>query len=150
MGFRDYIKNTVKANTNVKGWSGWDTVKNNAKVVKNFADDLKAPETRVPPVELTFEEAMKKYGLTEADVQKNMRASHITAWVCFALSLFAFLWMFHLVWKGMILSGLVSLSLSALMGAYGFREHFQYFQMKRRKLNVTLPEWVSSFLSFKR
>lgn len=150
MGFRSYVKNTVKANTNVKGWTGWDVVKNNANVIKNFADDLKAPETRVPPVQITFEEAMKKYGLTESDVQRSMRNHFITACVCLVLCLAAFLWTFHLLWKGMILSGLVSLSLSALMGAYGFSEHFYYFQMKRRKLNVTLSEWASNFLSFKR
>lgn len=150
MGVRDYIKNTVKINTNVKGWSGWDVVKNNAEVVKSFADDLAAPKNSAPPAQVTFEEAMKQYGLTEADVKKNMRNHFLTAWLCFGFGVAAFLWTFHLLWKGMFLSGLVSLSLSALMAAYGFREHFFYFQMKQRKLNCTASEWISSFFAIKR
>lgn len=146
MGFRSYIKNTVKANTNVKGWSGWDTVKKNATVVKTFVDDLKVPETDASSVQLTFEAAMKKYGMTEADVAKGMKARLQSAWICLAFSIAALVWMVYLFYIGMFLSGLVSLSLSALMAAYGFREHFYYFQMKRRKLNCTINEWASSFL----
>lgn len=150
MGIRDYIKNTVKANTNVKGWSGWDVVKNNAGVVASLAEDLKAPKNNTAPLQVTFEEAMKKYGLTEADVKKNMKYHFLTAWLCFGLSVAAFLWTFHLLWKGMFLSGLVSLSLSALMASYGFREHFFYFEMKQRKLNCTVSEWLSNFFAIKR
>ena len=150
MGVRSFVKNTVKANTNVKGWSSWDAVKGNAKVVGRFIDDLKAPDAKVPPVAITFDEAMKKYGMTQADVSKSMRTHLQTAWVCLVFSIAAFVWMFYLFYIGMFLSGLVSLSLSTLMAAYGFREHFNYFQMKRRKLNCTINEWVSSFLSGKR
>lgn len=147
MGVRDYVKNTVKTNTNIKGWSSWDSVKGNAKVVGRFIDDLKAPNSKAPPVAITFEEAIKKYAMTEADVSKSMRTHLQTASVCLALSVASFVWMFYLFYIGMFLSGLVSLSLSALMAAYGFREHFHYFQMKRRKLNCTINEWASSFLS---
>ncbi len=147
MGVRSFVKNTVKANTNVKGWSSWDSIKGNAKVVGRFIDDLKAPDAKVPPVSLTFEEAMKKYGMTEADVNKSMKTYLLTAIVCLVFSVAAFLWMLYLFYNGMFLSGLVSFSLSALMASYGFREHFYYFQMKHRKLNCTIGEWVSSFFS---
>ena len=147
MGFRSYVKRTVKTNTNVKGWSGWDLIKDNAQVVKNFANDLKAPTLIVPQ---SFEEAMKQYGLSESDIKKQIRTHFITACVCVVLSLAAFLWMFHLLFKGMFLSGLVSFALSALMAAYGFREHFAYFQLKQRRLNCTVSEWASSFFGKKR
>lgn len=151
MGIRSYVKNTFKANTNVKGWSGWDLLKSNAKVVKDFADDLKASNVDTSPVSLGFEEAMKKYGLTENDVMKQKRIHLIAALFSFVLALAALLWTLHLFFmKGMFLSSLVSLSLAVLMGSYGFREHFFYFQMKQRKLNCTVSEWVSSFFSGKR
>lgn len=150
MGIRDYVKNTFKANTNVKGWASWDAVKGNAKVVGRFVDDLKVPDEKIPPVAISFEEAMKKYGMTEADVRKSMNGHLQTAIVCLVFSVGAFVWMFYLLFIGMILSSVVSLSLSALMAAYGFREHFHYFQMKQRRLTCTVNEWVSSFFSSKR
>jgi intracellular multiplication protein IcmV len=145
MGFRNYVKKTVKTNTNVKGWTGWDAVKGNAEIVKNFAQGLKTPVASAPPVQLDFNETMKKYGWTEADVRSRMRMSLIVAIVCVVLSLFAFLWVFHMLLKGFFLSALASLALSALMLAYGFREHFLYFQLKQRRLNCTVKEWFSGF-----
>lgn len=147
MGFRSYVKNTVKANTNVKSWTNWDLLKDNAQIVKNFAQDLKAPNESIPVRSQSFEEAMQTYGLTENDIKKRMRTNFLTAVFCVVLSLASFSWMFHLIYKGLFLSAVVSLSLSALMAAYGFREHFFYFQMKKRKLNCTVKEWASSFLS---
>ena len=147
MGFRNYVKRIITINTNVRGWSGWDLIKDNAQIVKNFASDLKVPTIIVPQ---TFEEAMKQHGLSESDIQKQIRTHFITACICVALSVAAFLWMFHLLFKGMFLSGLVSFSLSALMAAYGFREHFAYFQLKKRRLNCSVGEWASSFFPGKR
>lgn len=146
MNIRDYVKNTFKANTNVKGWSGWSQLKDNAQIVKNFAQDLKAPNGTTAVQAQTFESAMKSYGLTENDIKRLTRNHFLTAVICVAFSLAAFLWMFHLIYKGLFLSSLVSLSLSALMAAYGFREHFFYFQLKQRKLNCTVKEWASSFV----
>lgn len=151
MGFRNYVKKTVKDNTNVKGWTGWDVVKGNAKIVSGFVEGFKAPSSATPPVQMDFNEAMKKYGWTEADVARRMRMSLVVAAVCVVLSLAAFGWVFHLLIKGFFLSALVSLALSILMLAYGFREHFLYFQLKQRRMNCTMNEWFSGFSAvFKR
>ncbi len=151
MGLRSYIKNTAKANTNVKGWISWDAVKGNAKIVNGFVEGLKAPTNAAPPVQLDFNDTMKKYGWTEADVQHRMKMSFFVAVVCAVLSLVAFGWVFHMLIKGFFLSALASLALSALMLAYGFREHFLYFQLKQRRLNCTVKEWFSGFSAvFKR
>lgn len=151
MGFRDYVKNTVKANTNVKGWTGWDAVKGNARIVKNIVEGLKSPDVSASPVQLNFDEAMKQYQWTEKDVRNRMRMSLVMAVICVILSLFAFLWAFRMLWIGFFLSALASLALSALMLSYGFREHFLYFQLKQRRMNCTVKEWFSSFSAvFKR
>jgi intracellular multiplication protein IcmV len=151
MGIREYVKRTVKANTDVKSWAAWDTIKGNAKVVESLAADMKFAETTAPSAGISFEEAMKKYGLSETGLSHQMRTRFLVAWACFALAFAAFFWAFYLsIFKGMLLSALVSLSLGLLMGVYGFREHFFYFQLKQRKLNCTIAEWVAYFFSFKR
>jgi intracellular multiplication protein IcmV len=150
MGIRSFVKNTVKNNTNVKSWSSWNAIKDNAKTVKYFANDLKALDKPKPTVKITFDEAMKKYGLTENDLSKRMKSHLLVAAFCGALGAFAFIWALYLFAKLMFLSGLVGVSLSFLMLAYGFREHFNYFQIKQRRLDCTFNEWLSGFFPHKK
>src|SRR3989338_448665 len=138
MGIRSYIKNTAKNNVNVKGWTSWGAIKESANVVNSLVKDMKAPDKGAPSVKQTFEAVMKQYGLSEKDISLRMKQSFMVAAACAILGLCAFGWIFVLLFKGMFLSSLVALSLSALMFAYAFREHFNYFQMKQRRLNCTL------------
>lgn len=144
MGIRSYVKNTAKNNVNVKSWASWDTIKANSKVVNSLVNDLKAPDKNAPRIKKTFDEAMKQYGLSEKDIALQMKQSFAVAAVCALLGLSAFGWMILLLFKAMFLSSLVAFSLSALMLAYAFREHFNYFQLKQRRLSCTFNEWFSS------
>lgn len=150
MGIRSFIKNTVKTNTNVKSWSAWNTIKENANVVKGFANDIKVPDAINPGVKVTFEDAMKKYGVSESDLASRMKSHFTVAIFCGLLGLAALIWTIYLLTKLMFLSSLVGIALSLLMFSYGFREHFYYYQIKQRRLNCTVKEWLSGFLSNKR
>lgn len=150
MGFRSYVKNTIKDNTNVKGWSSWNSIKNNAKVVYGFAEGLKPRVQDTLPVKVTFEQMVQQYGLSEKDIRSRMRTHLGVAVFCLLLGFIAIGWMFFLLTKFMFLSALVSFSLGALMFAYAFREHFFYFQLKQKRLNCTLTEWFSNFFSKKK
>lgn len=149
MGLRQYVKNTVKDNTNVKTWSSWETVKDNARTVYGFVQDLKPVDQTGLPVPTTFEAAIRQYGLSEADIRSRMRTHFFVAVFCLVLGFVAIGWMIFLLTKLMFLSALVAFSLGALMLAYAFREHFFYFQMKQRRLNCSVSEWFSSFFAKK-
>lgn len=149
MGVGSYFKRTVKANTNVKGWTSWNAIRGNARVVGRFIRDIRAPKTTVTANE-SFDEVIKRYGLTEQDLRARMRSYFRVAVLCAALGVLALLWMVYLFTKGMILPGFVALALASLMFSYGFREHFQYFQIQQRRLGCTVREWFSSFISRKR
>lgn len=148
MGFRSYVKRTVKTSTNIKEWSGWGLVKGNAHAIKSIAEDLKSTASgdsdKVAPD--SFESAMKLYGWSEADVARRMTVSLWTAGLCTILFLVALGWAFHLFFMGLYMSSLGAFGLSFLMFAYGFREHFFYFQLKQRRLNCTFSDWVSFLL----
>ena len=149
MGFRNYVKNTVKDNVNVKGWAAWDTIKQNSKTIGSLIQDLKAPDLSKSVVKITFAETMKKYGLTEKDLQRRMKTHLFVAVFCAVLGFGAIGWGIYLLSKGMITSALVALALAALMLAYTFREHFFYFQIKQRRLDCAVKEWFSNFFSKK-
>lgn len=144
MGVGNFLKNTVKDNTNLKGWSSWVTVKDNAKTITGILKDVKAEATE-PLVKTTFEQTIKKFGLSESDLHARMNSYFRVSVVCALLGIAAFIWVFILFSKLMFLSGLMALALSALMFAYAFREHFYYFQMKKRRLDCTIAEWFASF-----
>lgn len=150
MGVKNFVKSTFKANTNVKGWSSWEQIKENGKTVNNFFNDLKAPKPAAKTTQLTFEQMVQQQKLTEKDLQ-TLKQSHLRVAICCALlGLGALGWMIYLLSKAMFLSSIVALSLSALMFAYAFREHFGYFQIKQKRLNCSVKEWFSSFFSKKK
>ena len=145
MGIGQFLKNTVKNNANVKGWTSWDAIKENGRVIKGFVADIESGAT-VSAAPITFEEAMKKYNLSEKDISQRMRTSFMAAVFCLFLAVVALGWTVYLMTKTMYLSALVGFALAVLMSSYGFREHFHYFQMKSRRLNCTWKEWLSGFL----
>lgn len=147
MGVRSYVKNTFKANTDAKNWAAWDSIRSNARTVKNIVSDINGSgrdPSGVPQKE-TFDEAVKRFGLTEAELQVRMKNHYRVAVICAILGLFSLVWVIPLFIKALYLSTIVALALSMLMFAYAFSEHFLYFRMKERRLDCTVDEWASSF-----
>lgn len=147
MAVKEYFIRIFRKNTSVGTWSNWKAVKHNASSIKEMVKGVGSADQDNAYVASSFEEAVKHYGMSEADLRKRMKNHLVTAIVCAILGLFAFGWMINLVFfNGMLLSGLVALGLSSLMLAYAFREHFFYFKIKQRRLNCTVREWFLSFM----
>ncbi|MCX7126284.1 MAG: hypothetical protein NTU49_11300 [Gammaproteobacteria bacterium] len=149
MGIGSYIKNTAKGNTNVKGWSSWDAIKDNASIVKEFIAVPPAPDSETA-VRSTFQEMVEKLGLSEKDIQASMKSHHRVSIVFLLLSLGAIGWMGVLLSKNFYVASIVSLSLAFLMGAYAFAEYFYYFKMKQRRLDCTVSDLISNLFSSKK
>lgn len=148
MGIRSYFKNTAKNNLNVKGWASWDSIKKGGQVVGELVKDFKVPTNGI--VKRNFADAVREYGLSEHDIELRMRSSLRVSIFCAVLGLAAFCWMILLLIKAMFLSSIVALALAVLMFAYGFREHFHYFEMKQKRLDCTVKEWFLSLFSRKK
>lgn len=146
MGVRNFVKNTVKKNTNIRSWMDWSAISQNAKVVSGLASNVAAGANKKPRNE-TFDAAVQRLQLTEADINNRMTALYRVALFAAVLGLGGFGWTIFLLLKGMFLSSLVALSLGALMFIYAFREHFHYFQMKKRRLDCTVKEWFLYLIS---
>lgn len=142
MGVKNTVKRHVKEGFNVRQWLGLDNLKKDAKKLKNMmADVLIPPKSDSIRVE-TFEESLERLNLTEADVQKRIRTCVWTiaflVTIIFVLMCYAFyLWHQHLH-RGVFLCAILML----LLGSFTFREHFYYFQMKKRRLGCSVLEWV--------
>lgn len=144
MGLKNTIKKGLFSGYNVKKWVGLDEVKRSGRTIKNLYSDLygseaKSAQSKAPQ---SFEQAVKQYGLTEQDIQKRMKTHLIVAICCFIAIFPVFIYALYLFFaKVMILPGFVALMVSFLLSAYAFREHFNYFQMKQRRLGCSVKEW---------
>ena len=137
------VKKVIKKGFNFKYWIGADYLKVNAKVIgRLFTTLFKHSKQQVQ--EETFEQCMKRFNLTEEDLQKRMQYSKHMALFCLGTSILLLVYMFYLFTQTFILSGIVCLILALLMAAYTFREHFNLFQMKQRRLGCTIQQWFNA------
>ncbi len=149
MGVRKAIKKTVTSGLSPKRWVGLDQIKENAGTVKNIAKAVLKPGSgdQDEIKQETFEQALVRLNITEEDLKKRMESSKYIVWFCSGLSLSIFIYMFYLWSQGQIVSGVVCFMLSFVLGAYAFREHFNLFQMKQRRLGCSIREWYQSLFS---
>lgn len=146
MGLRRFVKKQAQSNFNVKKWIGFDQVKRTGGFISETYRDL-YQQGKTDGVKETFEDAMRRYNLSEADLQRRMKSSLMIARICTIFGGVVLLYTFYLFALSDMISGLLTLAFSALMLVYGFREHFNYYQMKQRRLGCSVSEWFRSLYS---
>lgn len=147
MGFKNAMKKGLFSGLNPLRWMGMEQIKGNGQTIGQITKrlfDASDSSKKNPPK--TFEEAMERYKLSEADLQKRMRSSLRLVYFCLGLSVLLIIYTLYLFFSHLVLSGFVTIMLTLLLWAYAFREHFNYFQMKQRRLGCTFREWfISTF-----
>lgn len=141
MAVKDVFKVSRKTFFNPKAWIGYDLLKDQTRTIWSFVKTATA--TAAPPENPeTFEEAMQRLELSEADVQSTANR-YLTYACCFiALTAVNFMYAVYLLFHHKAFLGLVlGLAVCALLLAQAFRYHFWYFQIKNRKLGCTIEEW---------
>jgi len=91
----------------------------------------------------TFEEAMVRLDLTEAQLEKQKKSFFRQSLFFFLGSVGLILFSFYRLYILQLVPGALGLFLSGVVLAYAFRAHFWYFQIKHRKLGCTFAEWWS-------
>ncbi len=150
MGLKKVVKNEVKSGFNVKRWLGVSQIKSSTKTVGVLFKGALMRDKKEKRKE-SFEQAVQRLGLSESDIRNRMQVLLKTAIGCAVLGLLVLVYMFYLLFKGMFIPSFLSLMLSAMLFAYAFREHFNYFQMRERHLGCTVKQWFhGTFKGFKK
>jgi intracellular multiplication protein IcmV len=145
MAAKDTAKQVLKVNRktffNPRGWLGYDQLKAQTLFLFAYLKQLFIPAK--PDRIETFEEAVARLNLSEADI-KEMRETYFYYSVLFlAIAVVAFLSSFYfIIVHGSFSGWLLTMAVSALLGAQAFRYNFWYFQIKNRKLGCTYKEWI--------
>lgn len=136
------IKKVAKPFVDISTWTGYDQLKQSARSIGRNIKDLFVPKK--PDKTETFEEAMKRLNLTEADlIARQNEFKRLT--IIFSILGFIILgYTFYLIWERAFWGGIASFGLTMLVFSYSFRYHFWLFQIRQRKLGCTLREWLDS------
>lgn len=148
MAIRDVFKVSWKTFFNPAGWVDYEGLKNQNKTIYSVLKDTYSKE--VPARQESFEEAMKRQGLTEDDVKSAASNYRLYAVVFLLIGIVVFAYSFYLLFRYYTLTGwLLGLAASAYSFSLAFKFDFWSFQIKQRKLGVTFSEWKRNILGDK-
>lgn len=141
------IKRFFSPLVDVRKWSDFDDVVDNAKFVTRSVKDLCNPQQEVNMQAANFEELKQRLHLTEEDIKKRTKYFLYYSLVYFFSALCLFFYMGYLIAvSGRILSVLATMILAVLMLVYAVREHLWYVQLKKRKLGCGFKDWIAFLL----
>ena len=136
-------------NFRVQDWFGYKNHKGNLQYLTTTAKDLfsstteSQAESETTKAE-TFEEAMTRLNITEEDL--NLRKQEFfrlfVIFLAIAGVLFAYT-MFITVRYASFYGFILGIAVTSLSLAQGFKYHFWLTQITKRKLGLTLKEWLN-------
>jgi hypothetical protein len=148
MAIRDVVKVSRKTFFNPKAWFGWDEMKFQFITIVSILRDLFS--IAAPLREETFEQAMVRFNITEADRQNLSNRYFYFAWFFIACFLLVFAYAFFLLFAyGAFFACLMALAVAAFFLSQAFRFHFWHYQLAVKRLGVTFQEWKNAFLGSK-
>lgn len=145
MAVSDIFKISRKTFFDPKSWADTRSIVDQNRTI--FAV-LKAIFTPAKPErQETFEEAMKRQGLTEDQVLPLASTYRLYALIFLACAIVSFAYAFYLLFRyHHLLAFGLSLSVMAFFLAQVFRYDFWSLQLRSRKLGLTFRDWTKSWL----
>lgn len=126
----------------VDRWMSLSYVKTVSRQTGSLLKDLVVPK-KASRTE-TFEQAMERLRLTEADIIQRQKEFRQLVCIFFIIACLIILYGLYMITKGYPMVGLISFCIALYALSQAFHFHFWLFQMKHRKLGCTLKEWFHS------
>lgn len=145
MGLFRTVSKGVSSGFRINRWLGTDRIKASTQSVRKLAKAAVKTEQEEAIAGKSFEEVLRHYNMTEDDLKKRIDQGNKIILFCLGGSVLSFAYMIYQFSSQEIIAGIVCGMLTLLMLAYAFREHFNIFQMKQRRLGCTMKEWFANF-----
>lgn len=129
---------------NVRSWADWDRMKVFALYLGNGFMRLFVPQEAT--VTESFEDAMKRLNLNEADLLAKQKALYRLSIVMLVAASAILIYSGYQLFYGSFKATLISLVVLMIALVLAFRYHFWYFQIKNRKLGCTFDEWYKKVI----
>ncbi len=142
MGFFSRAKQTGSYifNFRVSKWFGYDSVKATSENILDIGRSIFQAEHA--ETSETFEEAMKRLNLTEADLKARITefTKLMIIYMLVAALIFAYCLYIVFVHKN-VLGFFMGFFITIYALTFAFRYHFWIYQIKHRKLGCSIREW---------
>jgi len=143
MGLKSTMKKGLGSGLSPKKWIGYDQLRSDShslgKICKSVLNRSK-DETKKE----SFEQAIKRLDLKEEDIKKRIKSAKELVMIFLGLGALLILYTIYQWTAGHFVNGFICFILSLLTFVYSFREHFNLFQMRQRRLGCTYAEWIKS------
>lgn len=139
------VKKVAKPYVDVQSWVGFDYLASSMTRTVNMVKSLVIPKKLTASQLTDFEEAKKKYNLSETDIAARKQEFKILYYTFLTLLIITFGYTCYLMVKGTIHSIIISLAVNIVLLGQCFRYSFWIFQLNSRKLGCTFKEWLHNF-----
>lgn len=142
MSVKSFLKRGLFGAFNFKRMLGFDTLKDQAKSVKSLYENAYSkdqPTGEYKPA--SFEDCLRHYGVSEDALKQRMRNTLLTVYFCLSLAVIVIGYSIYQFMSHFTLGGLMCVVLALILLVMAFREHFNWYQMKQRRLGCTIKEW---------
>lgn len=145
MSVKDIFKFSRKSFFNPSGWMDWNRIVDQSMYLWSVLKSVFYPATST--TSRSFEDAMKEFGLTEADVKDGATTYRTLAFVFLILGLALFFYGIYILAKhGSIVGAFLAFAVSGLFFTQTFKYDFWALQMRRRHLGLTFNDWKRQYL----
>ena len=138
--FRTTGKFVYRTFLDVPAWLGWRNIKKDTQSLYNTIQSIFA--IRKADKE-TFEQAKERLNLTDQDIAASASYYIKLTIVFVAVGFLCIAYTFYLFVEGTFIAGIIALLVAFFVFLKAFSVHFQYFQIKNRKLGCTFQEWFN-------
>ena len=143
MGLFKKAKNAIKSTNNVKKMVGFDQIKNDSKIISDSFNDLWRTQKSSEIHNETFDQALKRLNLTEADLNNRKNKTALLMKLYAGIGGLLLVYLIYLLFAGHLAAAFTTLMLVMIAGLFAVRESFWLCQMQKRKLGVKFNEWFA-------
>ncbi|EKE01722.1 MAG: IcmV [uncultured bacterium] len=143
---RGPIKKLFKSFVDVKKWMSYDEVVTNTKTTIGLFRRLISYSKPEAIRHETYEEAVARLGMTEAQLLNRKKAFLYSALVYGAFALVLFIYLIYLLVNAYFFAAFFDLILACLLFLTAYLEHFWYMQMQKKKLGCGFQDWLNFIL----
>jgi intracellular multiplication protein IcmV len=143
---RENKRGFFKRHFNVSEWMGINDVFYRMKQLPSMFHGLTTVKKTLHKE--TFEEAIVRLELTKADIEEKKKSFFYAAITFFVFGVLSFAYASTFIvtgkWQGFVLATMVAL----ILFAHAFQTHFWYTQMRKRRLGLSIREWLCAFFGY--
>lgn len=148
MAIRDIFKFSRKTFVNPSGWMDYEFLKGQTTNIYSVLRGLFT--STQPELEETFEQALERMHLNEADADSVRHSYRRYALFFLLIAMGCFVYSFYLLFAyHAIFEWILGLAITGLFLAKAFQFDFWAYQIKRRKLGATFNEWFDALFGGK-